>query len=94
MERKHKQRIFEDVVKRIEADILAGRIRIGEKLPAERELKRRLNTSRSALREALRVLEHKGLIEMRLGKAGGAYIRRVGAKQLSQNHVQRFNHFE
>jgi DNA-binding FadR family transcriptional regulator len=82
------------VVKRIEADILAGRIRTGERLPAERELKRRLNTSRSALREALRVLEHKGLIEMRLGKAGGAYVRRVGATQLSRNHVQRFNHFQ
>ena len=59
-------RIFQDVVEQIQDAIIEGRLRAGDKLPAERELKDLLKTSRSTLREALRVLEHKGLIEIKV----------------------------
>ncbi len=84
--RKAKQsRIFQDVVNQIQGAILDGRIRPGEKLPAERELGEMLGTSRGTLREALRVLEQKGLIEIRLGVDGGAIVKDPGGKQITES---------
>jgi len=78
-------RIFEDVVEQIEEAILQGRLKAGDRLPAERDLKEMLKTSRSTLREALRVLEQKGLIEIRLGTGGGAVVKAVSSDQISQS---------
>lgn len=78
-------RIFQDVVEQIEDAILDGELSAGDRLPPERVLKETLKTSRSTLREALRVLEQKGLIEMRLGMGGGAVVRSVSTKQVSQS---------
>jgi len=78
-----KNRIFQDVVEQIQEAIIDGRLRVGEKLPAERELKEMLQTSRSTLREALRVLEQKGLIEIKLGMGGGAVVKAVSADQMT-----------
>ncbi|GAB6908680.1 GntR domain protein [Desulfosarcina cetonica] len=70
-------RIFQDVVDQIQEAIIDGRLKVGDRLPAERELKAMLQTSRSTLREALRVLEQKGLIEIKLGMGGGAVVKAV-----------------
>jgi DNA-binding FadR family transcriptional regulator len=70
-------RIFQDVVEQIQEAIIDGHLKVGDRLPAERELKAVLQTSRSTLREALRVLEQKGLIEIKLGMGGGAVVRAV-----------------
>ncbi len=78
-------RIFQDVVDQIQDAILDGRLRAGDKLPAERELKDLLKTSRSTLREALRVLEHKGLIEIKLGVGGGAMVKSVSSDQVTES---------
>jgi GntR family transcriptional regulator, transcriptional repressor for pyruvate dehydrogenase complex len=78
-------RIFQDVVEQIEGAILDGDLKAGDRLPPERELKETLKTSRSTLREALRVLEQKGLIEMRLGMGGGAIVKAVSSKPMSQS---------
>jgi DNA-binding FadR family transcriptional regulator len=78
-------RIFQDVVEQIQDAIIDGRLRAGDKLPAERELKELLKTSRSTLREALRVLEHKGLIEIKLGVGGGAVVRSVSSDQVAES---------
>ena len=78
-------RIFQDVVDQIQAAILDGRIQSGEKLPAERELGEMLGTSRGTLREALRVLEQKGLIEIRLGVGGGAIAKGPGGEQMTES---------
>ncbi len=86
MFRKAKQsRIFQDVVDQIQAAILDGRIKPGEKLPAERELGEMLGTSRGTLREALRVLEQKGLIEIRLGVGGGAIVKDPSGEQITES---------
>ena len=47
-------------------------LKAGEKLPSERALSESLSISRNSLREALRVLENEGIIEVRTGK--GAYV--------------------
>ena len=78
-------RIFQDVVDQIQAAILSGRIKPGGKLPAERELGDMLGTSRGTLREALRVLEQKGLIEIRLGVGGGAVVKGPGTEQITES---------
>jgi len=68
-------RIFQDIVEQIQEAILDGRYQIGDVLPPERELKETFQTSRGTLREALRVLEQKGLIKIRLGVGGGAFVK-------------------
>ncbi|MCP3955596.1 MAG: FadR family transcriptional regulator [Desulfobacterales bacterium] len=67
-------RIFQDVVDQIQEAILSGELKPGDMLPPERELKETFSISRGTLREALRVLEQKGLIEIRLGVNGGAVV--------------------
>ncbi|MFO7716633.1 FadR/GntR family transcriptional regulator [Desulfosarcina sp.] len=78
-------RIFQDVVEQIQETILAGRLKPGEMLPPERELKEMLQVSRGTLREALRVLEHKGLIEIKLGVGGGAVVQDVSYDQINES---------
>ncbi len=79
-----KSRIFQDVVEQIQEAILSRRLIEGDRLPPERELCETFNISRGTLREALRVLEHKGLLEIRLGTGGGAVIKSAGIEQLTE----------
>jgi GntR family transcriptional repressor for pyruvate dehydrogenase complex len=78
-------RIFQDVVQQIQEAIIQGRLKVGDRLPAERELKEMLQTSRSTLREALRVLEQKGLIEIKLGMGGGAVVKAVTSDAVAES---------
>ncbi len=78
-------RIFEDVVEQIQEAIISGKLAVGDRLPPERELREMLKTSRSTIREALRVLEQKGLIEIKLGTGGGAVVRSVSADQVTES---------
>lgn len=77
-------RVFEDVVDQIQEAILEGKIAIGEKLPAERELQTMFQTSRGTLREALRVLEQRGLIEIKRGVSGGAIVKKLSFDGISE----------
>ena len=79
-----KSRIFQDVVDQIQEAILNRTLRPGDRLPPERELRETFNISRGTLRESLRVLEQKGLIEIRLGTGGGAVVRSAGTEQLTE----------
>jgi DNA-binding FadR family transcriptional regulator len=86
MFKKAKQsRVFQDVVEQIQDAILNGKLAPGTKLPPERELKDMFNTSRGTLREALRVLEQKGLIEIKLGVSGGAIVKRIDAEPIVES---------
>jgi len=80
-----RNRIFQDVVNQIQDAILDGRLKTGDVLPPERELKQMFNTSRGTLREALRVLEERGLLEIRLGVRGGAVVRAISSRQASES---------
>lgn len=51
----------------IEEQILSGRLRVGDRLPSERELVERLGVSRASVREALRVLEAMGVVAANVG---------------------------
>lgn len=79
------QRIYQDVVDQIQNAILEGSIAAGDKLPAERDLCDMFQTSRGTLREALRILEQKSLIEIRLGVHGGAYVKDANSELMAEN---------
>ena len=66
---------YEHVVEQIQEAIFKGDIQAGERLPSEMKLKETFNTSRGTVREALRVLEHKGLVSIKTGVKGGAVIK-------------------
>jgi GntR family transcriptional regulator, transcriptional repressor for pyruvate dehydrogenase complex len=67
-------KLTELVVSQIKDLIFSKGIDVGEKLPSERDLAERLKISRSAVREALNSLEHAGLVEIKRGRAAGAYV--------------------
>lgn len=60
---------------RLRDQILEGELPTGELLPPERMLAERSGMSRTVVREALRILEIEGLIEIRPGRTGGSLVR-------------------
>ena len=60
-------RVFEQAVEQIRELILSGEFEPNEKLPSEVELSKQLDVSRSSIREALRVLEAEGVIDVKRG---------------------------
>jgi len=84
-QRVKKSRIFQNVVDQIRDAILERRLNPGDMLPPERALRETFNVSRGTLREALRVLEHMGLIEIKLGTGGGIYVKQAGMEQLIES---------
>ncbi|MGN6522161.1 MAG: FadR/GntR family transcriptional regulator [Actinomycetes bacterium] len=67
-------RVSQLIVQQIRVLIRQGRLQPGDRLPSERELCERFGVSRVTVREALRVLEAGGLIEIRVGARGGAFV--------------------
>src|ERR1700684_1282532 len=65
-------RLYEQIVQQIEDSVLNGSLKPGDQLPAERELAQRLGVSRTAVREAVKALREKGLVEAYSGR--GTFI--------------------
>jgi GntR family transcriptional repressor for pyruvate dehydrogenase complex len=78
-------RAFEDVILQIQESVLQGKLKAGDKLPSERQLKEIFQVSRGTLREALRALEQKGLITIKTGVQGGAVVCSVDTSQVSES---------
>ncbi|MCT2589264.1 FadR family transcriptional regulator [Streptomyces sp. N2-109] len=81
-----RSRTFELVLARIEEQILAGNLHVGDRLPPERELVELLGVSRAAVREALRVLEAQGVLRSRVGTgpSSGSVISAMPSAGLTQ----------
>jgi GntR family transcriptional repressor for pyruvate dehydrogenase complex len=56
-------RLYEQIVQQIEASILKGELVEGSQLPAERDLAKQFGVSRTAVREAIKALQEKGLVD-------------------------------
>src|SRR6266567_4775989 len=65
-------RLYEQIVQQIEESIVKGDLKAGDQLPAERELAQSFGVSRTAVREAVKALREKGLVEAYSGK--GTFI--------------------
>jgi GntR family transcriptional repressor for pyruvate dehydrogenase complex len=61
-------KVFEQISGQIEQQILRGELKSGDRLPTERELAEQFHASRTAVREAMKILAQKGLLEMRPGR--------------------------
>jgi GntR family transcriptional regulator, transcriptional repressor for pyruvate dehydrogenase complex len=80
-------RISEVIVEQIRLLIRQGRLVAGDRLPSERELCERFGVSRVTVREALRVLEANGLVEIRVGARGGAFVTAPSSRLVGEGIV-------
>ncbi len=67
-------RTFESAIEHLTEAIEQAGLRTGDRLPNEGVLAERLGISKPTLRQALRVLELSGLVEVRRGKSGGIFV--------------------
>lgn len=69
-------RAYEVVLAAVEEQIIGGRLRAGDRLPAERELATQLGVSRASVREAVRALEALGIVRSAVGQGpeGGTFL--------------------
>jgi GntR family transcriptional repressor for pyruvate dehydrogenase complex len=65
--------------------ILSGEYPEGTPLPPERELVVQTHMSRTTVREALRILEVQGLIRIKAGRAGGAFVQHPGEDSVADS---------
>jgi GntR family transcriptional regulator, transcriptional repressor for pyruvate dehydrogenase complex len=65
-------RLYEQIVQQIEESIMRGTLKAGDQLPSERELALKFGVSRTAVREAVKALHEKGLVEAYSGR--GTFI--------------------
>jgi GntR family transcriptional repressor for pyruvate dehydrogenase complex len=61
-------RLYEQIVQQVEESILTGQLKPGDQLPAERDLAHSFGVSRTAVREAVKTLREKGLVEAYSGR--------------------------
>lgn len=78
-------RAFERISGQIKELIFAGTFKPGDKLPSERDLALQFKAGRMVVREALRVLEQSGLIYIRQGSEGGAFVKNVDTLVVSRS---------
>jgi GntR family transcriptional repressor for pyruvate dehydrogenase complex len=76
-------RAFEEIAAQIRAELSAGRLQVGSRLPSERTLSEQFGVSRNTLREALRSLEQVGLLRLQKGARGGAFISERGGEAVA-----------
>ncbi|HEX6049381.1 MAG TPA: FadR/GntR family transcriptional regulator [Gemmatimonadaceae bacterium] len=65
---KPKERLYQEIVDQIQQQVLSGALKPGDQIPAERDLAERFGVSRTAVREAIKSLTEKGLIEVFVGR--------------------------
>ena len=67
----------EEVLAQLKEAILRGSFQEGDKLPSERELTEQFNVSRGVVREAIRALQVTGMVEIKQGPLGGAFVKEI-----------------
>lgn len=77
-------RVSQVIVDQVKLLMREGQLTIGDRLPSERDLCQRFGVSRVTVREALRVLEANGLIAVRVGARGGAFVASPTKERLSE----------
>lgn len=78
-------RISANIVDQIRKAILSGELKPGDRLPSEKDLAENFGVSKASLREAFRALEALGLLEVRQGMSGGAFVIEVDLETARNN---------
>jgi GntR family transcriptional repressor for pyruvate dehydrogenase complex len=77
-------RVSQVIVEQIRLLLKEERLRPGDRLPSERELCVHFGVSRVTVREALRILEASGLVEIRVGARGGAFVTTPSSRRMGE----------
>jgi GntR family transcriptional repressor for pyruvate dehydrogenase complex len=76
-------RLYEQIVQQVEDSILKGQLKPGDQLPAERDLAHSFGVSRTAVREAVKTLREKGLVEAYSGR--GTFVTNGTSNSIRQS---------
>lgn len=76
----NKQKVYEIIFQKIQQEIADGHLKVGDKLPPERDLATLYSVSRTSIREALRLLEVSDVVEIRQGD--GTFIKNISLHQV------------
>jgi GntR family transcriptional repressor for pyruvate dehydrogenase complex len=79
------RRAFQEIVDQITGLIYSKKLNPGDKLPAERELAAHFGAGRMSVREAFRVLEQAGLLYIKQGVDGGAFVKETDLSVVSDS---------
>ncbi len=77
------QRLSEEVYRQLKEAILEGHYKPGDRLPSEKSFCETFGVGRPVIREALRSLENSGLISVRPGAHGGAFVQKIDSSTLA-----------
>jgi GntR family transcriptional regulator, transcriptional repressor for pyruvate dehydrogenase complex len=86
-------KISDQIIDQIRDAILSGQLKPGDRLASEKELADQFSVAKATMREAMRVLEVLGLIEMRKGVSGGIFIAEVDMRTTIHSIIN-FLHFQ
>ena len=85
--RRTRIRLYEDIASHIEELIITGELSPGDRLPAERELAEKMHVGRGAVRESVKLLSERGLVDVRPGR--GTFVSEPGGDALVSS-LERF----
>lgn len=68
-------RLYQELARKLFAELASGKFKLGDRLPAERDLAETHNVSRPTVREAIIALEVQGYVDVRVGS--GAYVKKL-----------------
>lgn len=71
-----KRRLVDTVLERFQNSIFSGQYQVGDKLPTETELMKQFSVGRSTVREAVKILTHAEILEVRHG--AGTFVKSAG----------------
>jgi GntR family transcriptional repressor for pyruvate dehydrogenase complex len=78
-----RQKLYRQVAEQIQSSVMRGDLNAGDRLPSERDLAEQLGVSRTVIRDALRLLEERGLIAINVGD--GTYVSEIQPKSISES---------
>ena len=81
----HRPRASGAIVGQIERAIFDGELSAGDRLQSERELAEAFGVSRITVRDGLRILEARGLIKVKVGASGGAFVSEASMDRVAES---------
>lgn len=79
------RRAFDEITSQVRDLVRRGELAAGDRLPSESKLADQFRVSRNTVREAMRMLQVAGLVELRPGASGGAFVARANPHRVAVN---------
>lgn len=79
-----RKRLSEEISQQLKHEIFSGNLKPGDRLPSENQLREMFVVGRPVVREALRSLENSGLVYVKPGAGGGAFVKKISSLDLSE----------